>query len=119
MRIYLAGPMRGYPGNNFEAFDKVEKMWREAGHDPVSPAQLSRASGGPKDAPEYIREVMVVDTAVICRCDALAVLPRWENSRGSLMEVALANSIEIPIYDAMHVPELVRLKISLLTMVRI
>lgn len=112
MRVYLAGPMRGYLNDNHQAFDAAEKQWRAAGHNPVSPAYLARALGKGGEGGNYesdarfIRLVMMIDCTVICGCDAIAVLPGWERSRGSTMEVALAQSIGIPIFDAVKMTEI-------------
>ena len=105
MKIYIAGPMRGYPNDNHAAFDAAEETLRAAGHSPVSPAYLARALGkGPdtdyESSTAYMKQVMIIDAVVICNCDAIAVLPGWEKSRGATMEVALAQSIGLPIYDS-------------------
>jgi hypothetical protein len=103
MIVYIAGPMRGIPEDNHEAFNEAEKRWRSIGHSPRSPARMARALGKVdsfESPPNFMRQVMVIDAVVICGCDAIAVLPGWQSSKGALMEVALAKSIGIPIYDA-------------------
>lgn len=106
MKVYIAGPMRGYENDNHASFDEAERRWRQAGHTPISPAYLARAlgkggeSGNYTTEADYIRQVMIIDTTVICHCDAVAVLPGWHQSKGAIMEVALARSIGIPIYCA-------------------
>ena len=105
MRVYIAGPMRGYPRDNHDEFDRIEKMWKDAGHDAVSPAYLGRALGkgesrGYNSGPKFMREVMVIDAVVICGCDAIALMQGWDTSRGATMELALSHSIGIDTYDA-------------------
>ena len=39
MRVYIAGPMRGYPDFNKAAFDAAELLLKEIGHDPVNPSR--------------------------------------------------------------------------------
>jgi len=94
--------MRGYPKDNHEEFDRIERLWQDAGHNPVSPAYMARALGKGTgfDTHKSIREVMMIDAVVICGADALAVMKGWKTSRGATMEVALAQSIDIPIFDA-------------------
>jgi hypothetical protein len=104
MRIYIAGPMRGIENYNFPAFDAAAKRLRAAGHDPVNPADLDRAIGVNETTvplPEgFLRGAMKRDLGEICDCDAIAVLPGWEKSAGTVVELALAKLLGLPILDA-------------------
>ena len=109
MRIYIAGPMRGIPESNFPAFDEAESRWRAAGHTPFSPAQVDRAlKYDPKydETPTMLRHVIQMDIACIMAADALALLPGWEKSRGSTVELSLAQFLGLPIYDAMSMTQI-------------
>ena len=103
-RVYIAGPMRGIKNDNHEEFDRIEKMWKEAGHIPVSPAYMARAlgkgNGNFESDDAFMRQVMIIDTVVICNCDAIALMKGWETSRGATMELALAQSIGLEVYMA-------------------
>lgn len=100
-RLYLAGPMRGYPQFNFPAFDAGAAALRAAGHEVFNPADHDReviAVDGRTVAELTIRECMRADTAWICdNADGIAVLPGWEKSSGANAEVALACAIGIPV----------------------
>jgi len=107
MRIYVAGPMRGYVNWNFAAFDRAVDMLERQGHTAISPAALDRVLGRrPDDSreatdPYFMRHCLALDTLVITQeCDALAVLPGWMDSLGAQAEVALALAIKLPIYHA-------------------
>lgn len=105
MKVYLAGPMRGYPNWNFEAFDEAEKRWKEAGHWPISPAAMDRAVGfSPKETDgsdiEHLKYAMTVDVAALYFADAIALLTGWEGSRGATVELALAQFLGLPVYCA-------------------
>lgn len=109
MRVYLAGPMRGLPGWNFAEFDRVEKLWTAAGHQVFSPARTCRALGyAPPEGSssdshvdrQHLLHVIQTDLACIYACDAVVVLDGWESSRGATVEVALAQFLNLPIYDA-------------------
>jgi hypothetical protein len=51
MKVYLAGPMTGYPRWNFDAFDEAARQLRSDGHDVVSPHELDLERGFDPDAP--------------------------------------------------------------------
>jgi hypothetical protein len=42
MRVYLCGPMRGYPAWNAAAFDRYAAEWEEEGHTVLSPVARDR-----------------------------------------------------------------------------
>ncbi len=99
-RIYIAGPMRGYPEHNFPAFNRAAERFRFAGWDVSNPVEIGEAvfGNGNPDVPggEYLR----ADIRAICDCNAIALLPGWEASTGARAEVALAVSIGLAFYDA-------------------
>jgi len=102
-RIYIAGPMRGYPSWNFDAFDAAEAVWRDAGWLVVSPAALDRAVGlAPNGEPDedHLRYVIGVDVQGIFFVDAIVLLPGWQKSSGTTVELALAQFLGLPVYDA-------------------
>ena len=112
MRIYLAGPMRGYPNFNFPAFDYAAKKLRDEGHEVFSPADKDRElmgatafinEGGDEDqlARETgytIRTALGNDLAWICKeADGVALLPGWEKSTGANAERATAIAVGLTI----------------------
>ena len=44
---------------------------------------------------------MTQDILAISQVDAIALLPEWTQSLGCTVEVAYANFLQLPIYDAM------------------
>ena len=112
MNVYIAGPMRGYDRHNFPAFDEAFQRWSGAGHRVITPAALDRALSGDElvelsdtpDNPVFFRRAIQIDVLVICSVDAIALLPGWERSRGTTVELALAQMLGLPIYDAMRDP---------------
>lgn len=115
MRIYLAGPMRGFPDWNQKAFSDAADLWRRQCHQVFSPWEIAAVMGykldhpcepGHKDGKEHLRHVMMGDVTCICHCDALAVLDGWQGSRGATVEVALAQFLGLKIFDAMKVETL-------------
>ena len=105
MRIYLAGPMTGYPMFNFPLFDKQRDFLKGLGHDVISPADLDREAGfNPifdcADA-DFMTKAILRDLTAITTVEALALLPGWDKSRGVKVELALAGFLQLDILDAM------------------
>lgn len=98
---YIAGPMRGHVLNNFPNFDRVEKDFRDAGYNVISPARVDRDLDKGSAAPSYpaYRYAARDVAAIFYFCDFLVVLDGWRDSVGARAEVALAMWLELPIYD--------------------
>lgn len=103
--IYVGGPMSGYPQHNFPAFDRAAAWLRSAGWSKVvNPADLDRELGyDPNNDPDpaMYREMMRRDIAELVQCDAIALLPYWDQSPGATTEHGVAVAcglavIEIP-----------------------
>ena len=106
-RIYIAGPMRGYPRWNFDAFQAAAERWEKLGYVPISPAAVDLALGFDPDGPpdqvddQFMRGVLFRDAhLLIYECDAIAMLPGWETSRGAQFEFAAASLRDLPVFDA-------------------
>jgi len=100
--IYIAGPMRGYPRYNFDAFDAAAADLASRGWRVISPAEMDRAEGFDPDGPatpEFLAAALRRDVlAIVDSADALALLPGWERSTGAQGELALARWKSIPAY---------------------
>ncbi len=94
-RIYISGPMTGIDEHNFPAFRAAGERFREAGWDDANPAENF---GGRTDLPRevYLRS----DVAMLAECDAIALLPGWENSQGAQLEAVLAAELGLRFFDA-------------------
>lgn len=110
--IYVAGPMRGHAHFNFPAFDKAEAQLRAEGWHVISPAQIDRLMEGYDPYPpegqvftqaDYRRMMLRDLTAIAESCDAIYLLPGWENSKGAQVEKAFANflGLEILTHDGL------------------
>lgn len=110
-KVYLAGPMSGYPQFNFPLFYKAAEQLRADGWDIVSPAELdastdpqipktalASATGSHKDlVPGHTwgsllaRDVkMLADDGI----DGIMFLPDWEKSRGARLEAFTGTQIK-------------------------
>ena len=94
-RIYVSGPMTGYEDHNFPAFHAASERFRETGWRVDNPAENF---GGRTDLPRavYLR----ADLAMLARCDAIALLPGWQESRGATLEAVLAAELGLRFFDA-------------------
>lgn len=94
-RIYISGPMTGYPDCNFAAFHSAAERLARAGWNVFNPAENF---GGRKDLPReaYLR----LDLAMLAQCEAIALLPGWEESRGAKLEYAVARELGCEVIDA-------------------
>ena len=102
MRVYLSGAMTGQPLNGFPAFDRAHDFLLDLGHDPVSPADIDRANGVYETTtefpPRFRFDALRGDVEAILTCDAIALLPGWEASRGARDERTVAEAIGLPCY---------------------
>lgn len=98
-RIYVAGPMRGYPEHNFPAFNAAAERFRAAGWDVRNPVEIGAAlCANDPNTPggAYLR----ADLREVIDCAAVALLPGWEASVGARCEVVVAVTIGLAFYDA-------------------
>lgn len=116
MKIYVAGPMRGYPEFNFPAFHDAAARLRAKGHEVFSPAEKDKERHGGVDISKgnatgdetlaalshgfSLRDALREDTEWICRhADAIALLPGWSTSKGANAERALAIALGLELID--------------------
>lgn len=90
-RIYIAGPMSGLAELNFPAFHAEAAKLRALGFDVVNPAEINA------DPSMGWVECMRRDIAELVTCDAVRLLPGWENSRGAKVEAGLALDLEMAV----------------------
>lgn len=102
MKLYLAGPMRGYKDYNFPAFHEAAAKLRDMGHEVWSPAERDEEDGfdASKDEAKPLRYYMLFDLPAVLQSDAVAVLPGWEQSTGAKLEVHVARVCGIPVFHA-------------------
>jgi hypothetical protein len=91
-RLYLAGPMTGLPDFNYPAFNAAAAQLRAAGYTVVNPAE----NGLPATAPwaDHMRADII---AMLHQCNAVALLPGYETSKGAQLELHIAKSLRWPV----------------------
>lgn len=102
LKIYIAGPMRGYPNNNHDAFDRAEddlekkKIWNT-----INPARVDREEGvdPANDMTKLeLKQALKRDVDLIFDCDCMYMLHGWAKSEGARMEHALATALGMGVY---------------------
>lgn len=97
LKIYVSGPMSGYPGANYPLFNAVTALLRRAGHVVYNPAEFPH--DGPKET-FPLRKAFAEYAKFICEeADAIVLLPAWEASLGVSAELALAKNCKLAVYS--------------------
>lgn len=91
MRVYIAGKITGLPTDKAAAkFEKAENLLRSLGFEPVNPMKLSHNHD--KSWESYMKECI----KALVDCDRIHALPCYLDSRGAMVEVGLAEKLNIP-----------------------
>lgn len=106
--LYIAGPMSGYPENNYPLFNSVESMLVGAGYDVVNPASFGTHPGARVHYVDLIRE----DLRAMLDCHGVAVLDGWWESGGARNEVNVAGILKMPVRPYAEWLERARLELS-------
>lgn len=112
--IYIAGPMRGIKGFNFDAFFRAQALlesWLAFVTEDwaiINPAQHDMNSGfngllydGTEDLSELgfdLEAAMTWDLQQVRNASAIYLLKGWENSAGTARELAQADELGIPVF---------------------
>ncbi len=99
--IYISGPMSGYPGFNYPAFEAAQQ---ELGKDTcISPHNIHH---GETDL--SYEGYMKRDIQALLMCDEIVMLPGWESSRGAKLERSIAEVLGYKVFES--IDEVKRLK---------
>lgn len=99
--VYVAGKYRSKQGifgvtQNIEASRVVSRQLWAMGLAPISPHCNSNLMDGP-DIDDKV--FLDGDLEILRRCDAVIMLPDWQESSGATAEKAFAESLGIPVLD--------------------
>lgn len=87
LRVYISGPMTGYPDYNRLAFRSAAAALSARGYDhPIDPGAVETPDLAWAD---YLR----ADLKLLLGCEAVATLPGWQESRGACLEVHVAQAL--------------------------
>ncbi|BBP95948.1 hypothetical protein BSFA1_10770 [Burkholderia sp. SFA1] len=97
MKLYIAGPMSGYPELNFPAFHAEAARLRAMGFEIVNPAEIDV---GPN--PDWLT-AMRADIKQLVDCDGVVLLPGADESPGARLEQAIARGLGLRVMQARHI----------------
>lgn len=93
-RCYISGPMTGIADFNYPAFNEAEVALRALGWDVVNPTHnFHGETGRPR------RDYMRADIKHVLGVDTVFLLPGWEASEGSRLEVLIAQELGLLICE--------------------
>jgi hypothetical protein len=93
-RVYIAGPMTGFPDFNYPAFNAQAATLRSLGFHVENPAENPKPPSGAWS--DYMR----LSIAQVVTCDMVVVLDGWAESRGARIEVELALDLGMSVIRA-------------------
>lgn len=95
MKLYLAGPMTGWPNFNYDMFRVESRRLEEAGYEVESPLQEGDEEIQHSVSYEYF---LRRGFQQLLDCDGLAYMEPVGLSKGATRELTLAQWIKIPAY---------------------
>lgn len=90
MKLYVCGPMTGYPEHNFPAFRAAAQTLAAAGYEVTDPSTLGEHEDWAWA--DYLKR----DLPEMLKCDGIAVLFGWHKSKGARLEIDVAETLGMP-----------------------
>ena len=98
-KMYISGPMTGYPNWNKDAFVKAKDDVKKMGFKPYTPCDITDLPpDGTEITAEAYRGYLTDDINVLLKMDAIYMLRGWEGSRGALLEKHVAEALGMSVY---------------------
>lgn len=102
-KVYIAGKIgEDYPSEaTLWKFDRAEKLLQSIGYDTFNPTRSGLGAKAEALAKEkgtdFYREIMLLDLEALASCDAICMLPDWNESPGAEVEFRFAEAIGLEI----------------------
>lgn len=88
-KVYVSGKITGMEELAALIFDNAETILSNIGLEVVNPMKLDH------DHDKRWESYMRVCIKALCDCDCIYILPNYNESRGALMEIAIAKDLDI------------------------
>lgn len=102
MKVYLSGPMSGFPESNFPAFHATAAALRAKGFDVVNPAEINDDQGPDVSDTEawtaFYNQCLRADLREMMDCDAIALMDGWQRSAGANLELHVAHRVGMDVF---------------------
>lgn len=109
MKLYISGPITGKPNKNIEQFNTLADKLRTLGYEVLNPFDLDQEGFNPEQCWfKYLKR----DLKELLSCDALCLLPGWEESKGARLEVVVAIQLELPLFRLTETNRLVQVPVA-------
>lgn len=95
-KAYISGKITGMEERAKELFAQAEKEVIELGFEPINPMKLNHQHDLSWEA--YMKE----DIKALCDCEAIFLLRNYSDSRGALLELAIANELKLEVIYQQH-----------------
>lgn len=90
-KAYISGKISGIEDRAIELFEQAEKELIDLGFEPVNPMKLNHQHDLSWES--YMKE----DIKALCDCDSIYLLRNYSDSRGALLELAIATELKIKV----------------------
>lgn len=92
-KLFISGPMTGYPDDNKAAFAEAADQLRARGYTVHSAHEVE--DGDDWGWADYMR----ANLPALLKAEGLALLSGWEEGKGACVEVEIAKKLEMHIFD--------------------
>lgn len=96
MTIYIAGPMTGIDQENLHAFLEAKEFFEAKGFEVIIPHDIAKEHQELEYGGLLAYDIFTIGT----KCQAVAMLPGWSNSRGAIVEYTFARATNRVVLNA-------------------